>query len=146
PSLVSDLFAMRVGKNVKRMWLDLHNVLGILSLPFHLIMALTAVVFAFHDQFYGLQGVTFARGMNSNPPVEAAAPPEPDHGTPLTPIEIIGRIQAQAPGFDIRSSNYELEGDGHAHVHVYGTDPRYGHRAATYGIAEADAYTGQLIE
>src|SRR5690606_24649992 len=83
PSLVSDLFAMRVGKNVKRMWLDLHNVLGILSLPFHLIMALTAVVFAFHDQFYGLQGATFARGMNDSPPVEAAAPPEPDHGTLL---------------------------------------------------------------
>src|SRR3546814_4664147 len=50
PSLVKDLFALRFGKNLKRMWLDLHNVLGIFSLPFHIVMALTAVVFAFHDQ------------------------------------------------------------------------------------------------
>src|SRR5690606_16686768 len=69
-----------------------------------------------------------------------------DHGTLLAPLEIIGRIQAQAPGFDIRSINYALEEDGHAHVHVSGVDPRYGHRAATYGSAEADAYTGELTE
>src|SRR3546814_13080360 len=43
PSLVKDLFALRFGKNLKRMWLDLHNVLGLFSLPFHLIMALTSV-------------------------------------------------------------------------------------------------------
>ena len=28
PSLVKDLFALRLGKNVKRMWLDVHNVLA----------------------------------------------------------------------------------------------------------------------
>lgn len=145
PSLVGDLFAMRLGKNVKRMWLDLHNALGILSLPFHLIMALTAVVFAFHDQFYGLQGATFARGMN-DPRPEAAAPPEPNPGPLLAPAELIRRIEAQAPGFAIRTINYEIEADGHAHVHAYGVDPRYGHRAATYGIAEADAHTGELTE
>src|SRR3546814_10511257 len=33
PSLVKDLFALRFGKNLKRMWLDLHNVLGLFSLP-----------------------------------------------------------------------------------------------------------------
>src|SRR3546814_7457542 len=55
PSLVKDLFALRFGKNLKRMWLDLHNVLGLFSLPFHIIMALTSVVFAFHDQFYDEQ-------------------------------------------------------------------------------------------
>jgi uncharacterized iron-regulated membrane protein len=146
PSLVSDLFAMRVGKNVKRIWLDLHNVLGILSLPFHLIMALTAVVFAFHDQFYDMQGATFARGM-SGAQAEAAPPePEPELGQPLAPAELIRRIEAQAPRFAIRSINYELEEDGHAHVHVQGTDPRHGHRAPTYGMAEVDAYTGKLTE
>src|SRR3546814_17552539 len=55
PSLVKDLFALRFGKNLKRMWLDLHNVLGLFSLPFHIILALTSVVFAFHDQFYDAQ-------------------------------------------------------------------------------------------
>ncbi len=144
PSLVSDLFAMRVGKNVKRMWLDLHNVLGIFSLPFHLIMALTAVVFAFHDQFYDLQGATFAKRPDRGA-TEAAAPAPPETRTPLPPAELLRRINAQAPGFQVLRINYELE-DGHSHVHVQGRDPRYGHRASTYGIAEADAYTGALTE
>lgn len=50
PSLVKDFFALRVGKNLKRMWLDAHNVVGIVSLPFHIVMALSSVVFAFHDE------------------------------------------------------------------------------------------------
>ncbi len=145
PSLVSDLFALRIGRNVKRMWLDLHNVLGILSVPFHIVMALTAVVFAFHDQFYDLQGATFARGMSA-PAEEAAGPPEVEQRTPLAPAEMLRRIEAQAPGFEVRSISYEHEPDGHTHVRVQGSDPRYGHRAATYGMAEANAYTGALIE
>jgi uncharacterized iron-regulated membrane protein len=55
PSLVKDFFALRVGKNLKRMWLDAHNVVGIVSLPFHVVMALTALVFAYHDGFYFVQ-------------------------------------------------------------------------------------------
>ncbi len=55
PSLVKDFFALRVGRNLKRMWLDAHNVVGIVSLPFHVVMALTAVVFAYHDGFYYIQ-------------------------------------------------------------------------------------------
>lgn len=34
PSLIKDLFALRLGANLKRMWLDAHNVVGIVSLPF----------------------------------------------------------------------------------------------------------------
>ena len=33
--------------------LDTHNLVGVASLPFHIIIALTVVVFAFHDLFYG---------------------------------------------------------------------------------------------
>jgi len=145
PSLVSDLFALRIGRNVKRMWLDLHNVLGILSVPFHMVMALTAVVFAFHDQFYDLQGATFARGMSA-PAEEVAGPPEVEQRAPLAPAEMLRRIEAQAPGFKVRSISYENEPDGHMHVRVQGSDPRYGHRAPTYGLAEADAFTGAFTE
>lgn len=145
PSLVSDLFAVRVGKNVKRMWLDLHNVLGLLSLPFHVIMALTAVVFAFHDQFYDLQGATFARP--SEVRVEAEENPAPAAArTMLPPGELARRVEAQAPGFDVLSINYHREADGSTHTRISGHDPRYGMRAPTYGMVEADAYTGELTE
>lgn len=145
PSLVSDLFAMRVGKNVKRMWLDLHNVLGIFSLPFHLIMALTGVVFAFHDQFYDLQDATFA-GAAERPAIVAAAPELPEAGARLAPAELIRRVNQQAPEFEVLRVNYELEEDGHSHISIQGRDPRYGHRGPTFGMAEVDAYTGALTE
>lgn len=52
PTLVKDYFAIRPGKNKKRFWLDTHNVVGITSLPFHIIVSITVIVFAFHDYFY----------------------------------------------------------------------------------------------
>ncbi|MFI8666405.1 PepSY-associated TM helix domain-containing protein [Qipengyuania sp. NPDC077410] len=143
PSLVSDFFALRIGKNVKRMWLDVHNVLGILSVPFHIVMALTAVVFAFHDQFYDLQGATY---MERSPPIEATAPPPEVGVQPLSPAELARRAQIQAPGFAVRSINFHREEDGSTHARVSGTDPRYGHRAPTYGMVELDAYTGEFTE
>jgi uncharacterized iron-regulated membrane protein len=79
------------------LWLDLHNVLGILSLPFHLIMALTAVVFAFHDQFDHMQGATFARG---TPGAQAeAAPPAGTgvfSGSPHMRLQTFSRLREQA--------------------------------------------------
>lgn len=52
PTLVKTLFALRRNKGANRFWLDTHNLLGITALPFHIVIALTVVVFAFHDQFY----------------------------------------------------------------------------------------------
>ncbi|WP_028357514.1 PepSY-associated TM helix domain-containing protein [Brackiella oedipodis] len=52
PTLVKDYFAIRNGKNQKRFWLDMHNVAGITSLPFHIIICVTVVSFAFHDEFF----------------------------------------------------------------------------------------------
>jgi uncharacterized iron-regulated membrane protein len=41
--IFADFFTLRPGKG-KRSWLDLHNVLGVFALPFHLMIALTGVV------------------------------------------------------------------------------------------------------
>ncbi|MCE9679323.1 PepSY domain-containing protein [Shewanella sp. AS1] len=53
PTLVKTLFALRSKKGANRFWLDSHNLAGVLSFPFHVIIALTVVAFAFHDLFYG---------------------------------------------------------------------------------------------
>lgn len=60
PKLVSSFFALRQQKGKYRFWLDLHNLLGVTSLPFHAVMAFTVVVFAFHDQFYDGLGLVYA--------------------------------------------------------------------------------------
>lgn len=145
PSLVKDLFALRFGKNLKRMWLDLHNVLGLLSLPFHIIMALTAVVFAFHDQFYDVQGAVQRIGT-----AHAAGRGEPQ-GTPnsgevLPPAELANRIARQLPGFTLHSISYETNTEEGPHGHIQGSDPRYGLRGPTYGLGEIDTVTGDIIE
>ncbi|RUT24699.1 hypothetical protein C0V97_15560 [Asaia sp. W19] len=55
PALARGLFAVRLVGSVRRKWLDLHNLLGFCSLPFHIVMALTSVVFAFHDVIFSVQ-------------------------------------------------------------------------------------------
>jgi uncharacterized iron-regulated membrane protein len=60
PTLTKSFFALRKNKGASRFWLDSHNLVGIISLPFHIIIALTVVVFAFHDAFYG--GLSLAYG------------------------------------------------------------------------------------
>jgi uncharacterized iron-regulated membrane protein len=52
PTLVKSFFALRQHKGANRFWLDSHNLVGIISLPFHLIIAWSVIVFAFHDFFY----------------------------------------------------------------------------------------------
>ncbi|WBQ16758.1 PepSY-associated TM helix domain-containing protein [Sphingobium yanoikuyae] len=145
PSLVSDLFALRIGRNVKRMWLDLHNLLGLMSLPFHIIIALTAVVFAFHDEFYGAQRMAFSDAANRARPLTRAE--ASIDGTPtITPIEIVQRLKEQAPGFTPHQIVYGQGGGILPALRVQGSDPRYGQRGPTYGIAGLDPNTAQIID
>lgn len=143
PSLVSDLFALRIGKNVKRMWLDVHNVLGLFSLPFHLIMALTSIVFAFHDQFYDAQGAAFGGAESRRRPPVSAPPPQQAYDL-LAPAEVLRRVKTQAPGFEVQQIGYGIARDGSPSLRIAGADPRYGLRGPTYGLAELDPATADL--
>jgi len=59
PTLTKNFFALRKNKGASRVWLDSHNLVGIISLPFHIIIAFTVIVFAFHDFFYGGLGLVY---------------------------------------------------------------------------------------
>src|SRR5690606_38233070 len=91
PSLAKDLFALRLGKNLKLMWKDAHNAIGFFSLPFHLIIALTTVVFAFHDQIYDTQDVFIYEGRMMDqwrlPPPTVRAPSLATEGEATPNIE-----------------------------------------------------------
>lgn len=155
PSLIKDLFALRLGKNLKRMWLDLHNVLGLFSLPFHIIMALTAVIFAFHDQFYMAQGAVQQIGSpvkaerRGGPPGGGAKAPVPELAVVkavLPPAELVARVERQMPGFTLHGFSYDYNEKEGPHGHIIGSDPRYGVRGPTYGLGEIDTRTGRIIE
>ncbi len=148
PSLSKDLFALRAGKNLKRMWLDVHNALGVFSLPFHIVMALTAVVFAFHDQFYDTQDVAvYQRGLEDIWAADVPAKPQLAPGARLLPpAEVVARLADQAPGFAPRHISYRTGPDGIAVARVEGEDLRYGHRGPDFGFAVLDPYTGELVD
>lgn len=78
PTLAKKFFALRVGKNLKRMWLDARNVVGILSLPFPLVTVQSAVVFAYHDRSMPCRSDCYAAASGAR--VSAARPTRPRLG------------------------------------------------------------------
>lgn len=101
PTLVKSFFALRPNKGSNRLWLDSHNLVGIISLPFHLIIAWTVIVFAFHDFFYG--GLSLIYGdepmfeIRSKPSIEYTVEQLPSISTYLNKIDDI------AEGYKIES-------------------------------------------
>lgn len=145
PTLVKDLFALRIGKNLKRMWLDLHNLLGLFSLPFHIIMALTAVVFAFHDQFYGAQRVLLYPSsiMSESRPAPADMAAEAENF--IAPAALVERLAVQAPDFKLTSLNYRVGRDGALELRAMGENPRYGTSFPRAGAALVDPVSGDIV-
>ena len=44
PNFLKDLFIVRPGRNNKRFWRDAHNVVGVVSLPWHVMFAWSSVL------------------------------------------------------------------------------------------------------
>lgn len=144
PSLVKDFFALRLGRNLKRMWLDAHNVVGISSLPFHIIMALTAAVFAFHDGIYFLQNKMIHGGRLAS----AWSVPESEPRDPaamLPPSELVARAQALSPGFEPATLQYMQVTGPRAVVRVWGHDKSAISRRTIGGFVALNPYSGQVI-
>lgn len=140
PTLAKDVFALRAGRNIKRMWLDAHNALGIFSLPFHLVIALSSVVFAFHDPFYDTQAKVLYGGE-----IDWGEHEEAPHGTaPLPASELLTRANAQLPGFEVFTFTFARDEDGHLEAGITGLDIRRGTRARTYMRTHLDPYTGTV--
>jgi len=157
PTLVKDLFALRLGKNLKLMWKDAHNAIGLFSLPFHIVIALTTVVFAFHDQIYDTQDVLIYEGRMMEqwtmpaPPVTAPSLAARKQGPVdnaatrriVPPSVMLADLRALSPGFEPHYMQYyDLDGK-RPRVRVHGTDPDYMMRYDAFAIM--DPYTGEII-
>jgi uncharacterized iron-regulated membrane protein len=125
PQFLKDLFALRVGKNLKRMWQDAHNVIGILSLPFHIMFAWSGAVLALGVlllapfQFLVFDGKLLAL---IEPDIAATAPLKAA-GTagPLLPADqLLARARQAAPGMVVAQVHYQHAGDSNAHIVAYG--------------------------
>lgn len=149
PSLLKDFFALRVGHNLKRMWLDAHNVVGIVSLPFHLVMALSATVFAFHDGIYFLQdkmlhggklSATFQAGRGGAPQGATRDP-----SALLPPQDLLARVGELSSAFAPVSLQYQNVTGARAVVRVWGHDSAAVSPRMAGGFVTLDPYSGRVI-
>lgn len=148
PSLVKDFFALRVGRNLKRMWLDAHNVVGIVSLPFHVVMALSAVVFAYHDQIYALQDKVIHQGQWAQSLRRPQARPDAPARNPkdmLPPSRLVQIAKEAAPGFEPGGLQYAQVTGPSPTVRVWGKNPQAVSPRAVGGFAALDPYSGKLL-
>ena len=123
PTLVKDYFAIRAGKNKKRFWLDAHNVIGITSLPFHILICVTVISFAYHDVIYDAIGglVSKDKPLSARPPATKVIEPV----EPLNVENIFANIQRQAPEYQISSisfNNLDKPEKASARVNLYSSE------------------------
>ncbi|UXH76231.1 PepSY-associated TM helix domain-containing protein [Roseateles amylovorans] len=125
PVLLKDLFALRVGHNLKRLWQDAHNVIGLLSLPFHVIFAWSGAVLAIgYLMLAPFQMLVFEGKLLKiiKPDLQTAAHVETQpQDRPLLPLtELLKRGRDQVPGFQPAEVTFHDPGDANAQVTLFG--------------------------
>ncbi|MEO9078190.1 MAG: PepSY-associated TM helix domain-containing protein [Rhodanobacter sp.] len=151
PRLLKDLFALRQGRNLKRFWQDAHNVIGVLSLPFHIMFAVTGALLCLMFVlmlvlnplvFDGRLMTAAAAAMDTAPVVAKAGIDAPLLSLASWRDEAIERAQRQGvenfvPGY----LKLAHAGDAHAVVEITGSSMH----ALGSGTIAFDASTGTVL-
>lgn len=140
PSLVKDFLALRIRSNAKRMWTDAHNVVGLVSLPFHVAIALTAVVFGLHDPIYDALDHVVYEGRLSEITRADYPPRGPRDKTPAEMLDaalLLANVREIAPTFTPTRMQYQDAGTRSAEVRVFGHDHQYLMRREGYVLVNA---------
>jgi uncharacterized iron-regulated membrane protein len=150
PSLTKDFLALRIGKNLKRMWLDAHNVVGITALPFHLVIAITATAWGFGGPLWSAQESVIFGGkqhvvMRRDGERYAAPKPAGEAGVMMPPAQLLQRLKVQAPDFEPEVMTFENFGDKAAAVKFTGAERGY-IGDTSFGGVILSAVTGKLIK
>lgn len=168
PGMWRTLMTVRLQGHARRLWLDLHSLLGLCSLPFHLIIALTTTLFAFSPLLH-----SFSTGMGSDAITHRAIQTTPPISSLLPPDRALMYLHEMAPEFHPLMLDYVLSPhatDSHAerlslHAPLYnangdqslpptaqpyllaeGTDPHNPLIGRDRGAVLLDPHTGSLID
>jgi len=152
PHLLGDLFALRAGHNLKRLWQDAHNVIGVLSLPFHVVFAVTgAILCLFSITLFALNALAFdGKLLGAFAQATATAPVLTASGVPsnmLTPEELIARARTAALATGVSSFepdylHFAHYGDRNAVVEVRGLSE---HTLGTFGTVALVGDDGRVL-
>jgi uncharacterized iron-regulated membrane protein len=148
PTFLKDLFALRMGRNIKRLWQDAHNVVGVLSLPFHVIFAWSGAVLAIgFIMLAPFQFLVFENKLMTvlEQDLEIAPHVEPAGiAKPVLPVaELVRRVELALPGMAAESLFYHDAGDANGQVTAYGEAPQ--RRLNGFGGVALNAHTGEVI-
>ncbi|GLQ96606.1 PepSY-associated TM helix domain-containing protein [Dyella mobilis] len=152
PHLASDLFAMRAGHNLKRLWQDAHNAIGVISLPFHAIFAVTgSILCLFTLMLAALDTIAFDGKLNGSFVQAVATAPElaPSKiaATMLPPDDLIARAKQAAlaggvSSFEPDYLHFVHYGERNAVAEVRGLSQ---HTLGTYGTVALSAADGKVL-
>ncbi|MDI3261606.1 MAG: PepSY-associated TM helix domain-containing protein [Fulvimonas sp.] len=152
PQLTRHLFALRPGRNLKQLWQDAHNVIGVLSLPFHMVFALTgATLCLFALVLAALNGLAFdGRLFGAYAQATALAPARAASGVPaaMLPVDTLlekARVAAETQGVVGLHPDYLHfihYGDRAAIVEIRGVSAR---TLASYGQVALEGASGRVL-
>ena len=121
--IFADFFTFRPAKGGQRAWLDGHNVLGVLALPFHLFIALTGVL-TLATTFMpfgplGAYGEDTAAFFADSAPATRDLPPATGRPAPLVPVApLVAAARRQFHG-EVGRMTVEKPGDAAARIILY---------------------------
>ncbi|MHC9014548.1 PepSY-associated TM helix domain-containing protein [Stenotrophomonas bentonitica] len=152
PRLLGDLFALRPGRNLKQMWQDAHNVIGVLSLPFHLMFAVTgALLCLVFLQMAALNPLIFdgkllqavPAAMDTAPIREPSGQPGDDTNLRMLHARAIEVARAQGVAdFEPAFLKLAHAGDANATIEITGES---GGTLGPLGAVGLDAASGRLL-
>ncbi|GAA5067159.1 PepSY-associated TM helix domain-containing protein [Lysobacter panacisoli] len=152
PKLVDDLFALRPGRNLKRLWQDAHNVIGVLSLPMHVMFAVTGallclvmvVMFALNPLVYrGQLMQALGPAMDTAPQIAAAGRAQAPGSLAMWQARSIEIARAQGlESFEPAYLKLANAGDANATVEITGESPG---ALGPLGAVALNANTGALL-
>ncbi|MDQ8732403.1 PepSY-associated TM helix domain-containing protein [Bradyrhizobium sp. LHD-71] len=150
PSLAKDFLALRVGKSLKRMWLDAHNVVGVTALPFHIAMAITATSLSFTGPLWSVQESVVFGGkqailMAGDDELFESPKPIGEAGAMMAPSQLLQKLKMQAPDYEPRVMIFRNFGDRAAVVRVAGAERGYV-GDSHLGSVMLSAVTGELLK
>jgi uncharacterized iron-regulated membrane protein len=134
PRIKKEFLAFRTGRNAKLFWLDTHNLLGIVSLPFHVVFAWTGAVLSLGlAVMFLLNPLAFqGRLLEVVPTILGTLPAEP-HDARKAPMQALRDLQDMAlqsarqcgvADFEINSARIQYPGRANALIEFHGQVPR----------------------
>ncbi len=144
--LFADFFSFRIGKKPRRLILDLHNVAGVLGLPFHIAITLSGLIIFYSVYFSSVwqlvyQGDRRAFGAEAFDLFDRARSNQPGRLASLDEIVVQAR---EAWGGDLpRLVVVRHPGDARSYVQVSRADDNRVQAAAD--VATFDGTTGKLL-